>query len=60
MNAERIREIVVSSCFYIKNGDWYRIQYTSEEEDKFNCTNEDTGEETEVTFKEIDQAKDIL
>lgn len=55
---ERLREIVTNSCFYVKDGDWYRIQYTDEEEDKFNCINEDSHDEIEVMFEEIDMTKD--
>lgn len=55
---EYLKDLGKISCFYVQQGDWYRIN--SLDEDGLYVENEDTGWELRIAWEDIDDKKDCF
>lgn len=56
---DKVQKMITEASVYVQNGDHgYRINYT--DESSFNCTSEETGEEVEFLYSEVDLDADLI
>lgn len=51
---DQIADVAEKACFYVTPaGTWLRMQWCDMEDGKFMATDEDTGEDYELTFEDV-------